>query len=65
MIVGNLLAFACAVPFALPPSGDGTDWALILYLGIVQIAIAYLLLTAAVRWSRRSRFRCCCWWSRR
>ena len=49
VIVGNLLAFACAVPFALPPSGDGTDWALILYLGIVQIAIAYLLLTAAVR----------------
>ena len=49
VIVGNLLAFACAVPFALPPSGDGADWALILYLGIVQIAIAYLLLTAAVR----------------
>jgi DME family drug/metabolite transporter len=49
VIVGNLLAFACAVPFALPPSGDGKDWALILYLGVVQIAIAYLLLTAAVR----------------
>ena len=49
VIVGNLLAFAVAVPFALPPSGDGKDWALILYLGIAQIAIAYLLLTAAVR----------------
>ena len=49
VIVGNLLAFAVAAPFALPPSGDGKDWALILYLGIAQIAIAYLLLTAAVR----------------
>jgi drug/metabolite transporter, DME family len=49
VIVGNLLAFAVSVPFALPPSGDGQDWALILYLGAVQIALAYLLLTAAVR----------------
>jgi drug/metabolite transporter (DMT)-like permease len=37
------------VPFALPPSGDGTDWALVLYLGVVQVALAYLMLTAAVR----------------
>jgi drug/metabolite transporter (DMT)-like permease len=49
VIVGNLLAFAVSVPFALPPSGGGQDWALILYLGAVQIALAYLLLTAAVR----------------
>jgi drug/metabolite transporter (DMT)-like permease len=49
VIAGNLVAFAACLPFALPPSGDGRDWALVLYLGVVQIALAYLMLTAAVR----------------
>ena len=49
VIAGNLLAFVFCVPFALPPSGDGQDWLLLLYLGVVQIGIAYLLLTAAMR----------------
>jgi drug/metabolite transporter (DMT)-like permease len=49
VIAGNLIAFAACVPFALPPSGDGTDWTLVLYLGVVQIALAYLMLTSAVR----------------
>ena len=49
VIAGNLLAFAGCVPFALPPSGDGQDWLLLIYLGVAQIGIAYLLLTAAVR----------------
>ena len=49
VIAGNLVAFAACVPFALPPSGDGRDWALLIYLGVVQIALAYLMLTAAVR----------------
>jgi drug/metabolite transporter, DME family len=49
-VAGNLIAFAVCLPFALPPSGDGVDWALIIYLGVVQIGIAYLLLTAAVRY---------------
>ena len=49
-VAGNLLAFAACLPFALPPSGDGGDWALIVYLGVVQIGLAYLLLTAAVRY---------------
>jgi drug/metabolite transporter (DMT)-like permease len=49
VIAGNLLAFLGCVPFALPPSGDGRDWALLLYLGVAQIGLAYLLLTAAVR----------------
>lgn len=48
-VVGNLIAFAACLPFALPPSGDAADWSLLLYLGVVQIALAYLLLTAAVR----------------
>jgi DME family drug/metabolite transporter len=49
-VAGNLIAFVVCLPFALPPSGDGADWALLIYLGVVQIAIAYLLLTAAVRY---------------
>jgi drug/metabolite transporter, DME family len=48
-VAGNLIAFAVCLPWALPPSGDGGDWALIFHLGVVQIGLAYLLLTAAVR----------------
>jgi drug/metabolite transporter, DME family len=48
-LAGNLIAFAVCLPFALPPSGDGQDWALLAYLGVFQIALAYVLLTAAVR----------------
>lgn len=48
-VAGNLIAFAVCLPWALPPTGDGTDWLLIAYLGVVQIGLAYLLLTAAVR----------------
>jgi drug/metabolite transporter (DMT)-like permease len=48
-VVGNLIAFVVCLPWALPPSGSARDWALILYLGVFQIGLAYLLLTAAVR----------------
>jgi drug/metabolite transporter (DMT)-like permease len=49
VIAGNLLAFAVSVPFALPPSGGARDWSLLVYLGVAQIAVAYVLLTSAVR----------------
>ena len=49
VVAGNLLAFLVCLPAALPATGDGGDWLLILYLGVVQIGVAYLLLTAAVR----------------
>jgi drug/metabolite transporter (DMT)-like permease len=48
-VAGNLIAFVVCLPWALPPSGDGEDWALIVYLGVVQIGLAYILLVAAVR----------------
>jgi DME family drug/metabolite transporter len=48
-VAGNLIAFAACLPFGLPPAGNASDWALLAYLGVVQIALAYLLLTAAVR----------------
>lgn len=51
VVLGNLLAAAVALPFAFPvPAGLGwVDLAQLLYLGLVQVAIAYMCLTVAVR----------------
>ena len=49
--LGNLLAFLIALPLALPATGfRNSDVAVILYLGVVQIGLAYFLLTRAVRY---------------
>ena len=41
--------FAGALPFALPlGSHDASDWALVGYLGVFQIALAYVLVTKAL-----------------
>jgi drug/metabolite transporter (DMT)-like permease len=46
---GNLLAFVVALPLALPVAGPGAaDWAVIVYLGVFQIGVAYALLTRAI-----------------
>ena len=49
VVAGNTLAFAVTLPLALP-LGDSAaaDWALIAYLGVFQIGLAYLLLTRAI-----------------
>jgi len=48
--LGNVLAFLAALPFALPATSlRASDLAVILYLGVVQIGLAYFLLTRAVR----------------
>ena len=48
--LGNVLAFLTALPFALPATAiRASDVAVILYLGVVQIGLAYFLLTRAVR----------------
>lgn len=50
VVVGNALAFLVAVPFAFPASGHGTgDWLIVIYLGVFQIALAYVFVTAALR----------------
>ena len=50
VIAGNAIACAAAVPFALPfPHAPVAAWATVLYLGVFQIAFAYLALTAAMR----------------
>lgn len=49
VVAGNALAFVVTLPLALPlgPSRVA-DWALIAFLGVVQIGLAYLLLTRAM-----------------
>jgi drug/metabolite transporter (DMT)-like permease len=50
VVAGNLLAFLVALPMALPITRiSGADVAVILYLGIVQIGLAYVLVTRAIR----------------
>ena len=49
VVAGNTVAFLAALPFALPLGGHGPgDWALIGYLGVFQIALAYVLVTRAL-----------------
>ena len=50
VVMGNLLAAAIALPFALPlRGGPPADWGLLLYLGVFQIAAAYAIMIAALR----------------
>jgi drug/metabolite transporter (DMT)-like permease len=49
VVIGNLLAFVGCLPLALPlGSHPPGDWGTILYLGIVQIGLAYVLVTSAL-----------------
>jgi drug/metabolite transporter (DMT)-like permease len=49
VVAGNVIAFLGALPFALPfGSHAAGDWALIGYLGVFQIALAYVLVTRAL-----------------
>jgi len=48
--LGNLIACAAALPLALPATSiSGKDAAVLLYLGTVQIGLAYLCLTRGIR----------------
>ena len=50
VVLGNLFACLAAMPLALPVKAAGaSDVAVILYLGVVQIGIAYLCLTRAMK----------------
>ncbi|GLC24314.1 DMT family transporter [Roseisolibacter agri] len=49
VVAGNVLAFLACLPMALPVHGAGTaDWLVVLYLGVVQIGLAYLALSSAM-----------------
>lgn len=48
--MGNVIACAAALPFAFPaPAPDVTDLLVLLYLGTIQVGLAYLCLTRGIR----------------
>jgi drug/metabolite transporter (DMT)-like permease len=49
LVTGNLLACALTLPLALPVAAGAADWAVVGYLGVFQIALAYLLVTSGLR----------------
>jgi DME family drug/metabolite transporter len=50
VVLGNIAAFLIALPLALPVgSHDLADWAIIGYLGVFQIALAYVFVTNAIK----------------
>ncbi len=50
VVAGNLLAFAAALPRSLPLGRHpAADWGVILYLGVFQIGLAYVLVTSGLR----------------
>jgi drug/metabolite transporter (DMT)-like permease len=49
VVAGNAIACLACLPMALPAHGGAADWAVIGYLGVFQIALAYVLLTAGIR----------------
>jgi DME family drug/metabolite transporter len=49
VVLGNFLAFAAALPFAFPVQARSGDVAIVLYLGVFQIGLAYPLMLLGLR----------------
>lgn len=50
VVVGNALACLVCLPAALPVVGATTmDWGVVAYLGLIQIGLAYYLMTSGIR----------------
>lgn len=50
VVIGNIIAFVGCLPLALPlGSHPLADWGAILYLGAIQIGLAYVLVTSALK----------------
>jgi drug/metabolite transporter (DMT)-like permease len=50
VIFGNAIAFAGCLPFAAPVAGGTVlDWGIVIYLGTIQIGLAYVFLIRGVR----------------
>lgn len=50
VVLGNVLAFTVALPLALPlPEAELTDWLGLVYLGVFQIGVAYVLVSHGLR----------------
>ncbi|MBL8858505.1 MAG: DMT family transporter [Planctomycetes bacterium] len=49
VVAGNTIAFLATLPFAWPlTGGNAVDWTILVYLGVFQIALAYLFVTSAI-----------------
>jgi drug/metabolite transporter (DMT)-like permease len=49
VVSGNITAFLVSLPLALPLGGHSLqDWGIIAYLGVFQIALAYIFVTRAI-----------------
>ncbi len=50
VVAGNVFASLVAAPAALPVTGaSAADWALLVYLGLFQVGLSYVLLSHAIR----------------
>ena len=50
VVSGNLTAFVVSLPMALPIGAHSlADWTIVGYLGVFQIALAYVFVTSAIR----------------
>jgi len=50
VVAGNVLASAVSLPVAWPlPAAPAGEWTTVVYLGVVQIGLAYVCLTKAMR----------------
>jgi drug/metabolite transporter (DMT)-like permease len=50
VVLGNVFASIAAMPFALPfPVASTGEWVTVAYLGVCQIGLAYVFLTAGIR----------------
>ena len=52
VVLGNAVAFAVCLPFALPVALSDTvplDWGVVVYLGTIQIGLAYLFMVRGIR----------------
>jgi drug/metabolite transporter (DMT)-like permease len=55
VVLGNLFAFGATLPLSLPVAhARPADWALVVYLGVFQIGVAYTLFTLGLRRGVRS-----------
>jgi drug/metabolite transporter (DMT)-like permease len=51
VVSGNITAFLVALPMALPLGAHAAvDWSVVIYLGVFQIAVAYVFVTSALRY---------------
>lgn len=50
-VCGNVIVFLVSLPWALPlapPAGRAGDWLVVVYLGVVQLGLAYVFLARAI-----------------